>query len=391
MAQHALAIEREFTRHEIKQFGAASGVCITIILPVNIPGRADRSISTRLKVAIGKVQEKLAERLLSSATVSKLVDSLTEVSEQLDEESHAETLLLFCSEDEQRHYWVADKVDEAIVVADNFYVRPFLPKIEGERNFYLLALSQKNIRLLRCTEHSSEEVDLGERIPHSLLEDMATDQPDHVLDNRSSAGPSVGSPSKGVMFGTSTDREDRDEYLAHFYKDVSKGISEYLRGQEKTPLVLCGVEYELALYARVNTWENTCPEGVRGAPNGLKGGEMHSRALECLDKMYQIELDELIAQHGKQAGDLAAAGVNDIVKFAYDGRVMHLFVADKAQVMGNFDEASHRARTHQVARSGDEDLINAAAVQTIVHAGRVHAMPQAKIPGNRPMAALMRY
>src|SRR5450755_4230859 len=113
---------------------------------------------------------------------------------------------------------------------------------------------------------------------------MGTAQPDHTLENRSSAGPSVGG-SKGVLFGTGTGKEDRDEYLLHFYQEVSKGISDLLKGQEKKPLVVCGVEYELAVYSRVNTWVNTCPEGVRGAPNGLKGGEMHARALHCLDEM----------------------------------------------------------------------------------------------------------
>jgi hypothetical protein len=218
---------------------------------------------------------------------------------------------------------------------------------------------------------------------------MQTEKPDHVLDNRVSAGQSAG--SQGVTFGTSTDREDKDEYLLHFYKDVSRGISELLRGHERIPLVVCGVEKELALYERVDTWEKTCKEGVRGAPNSLKGGEMHARALQALKTMDEAEIQEILAQHDRQRGDVATAGVNDIVKAAYDGRVMHLIVAQNAQAMGNFDEASHRARTHSEPRPGDEDLINAAALRTTVNAGRVHVLPQARVPGNRPMAAVMRY
>ena len=363
---------------------------MTVLLPVNLPPGAKRSLSKRLKTAAHRAEEKLGELSVASTVIRKMLDPLTALSERVDDESQGETLAIFCSEADLRHYWLPEKLDETVVVAGNFYIRPFLRKLEGEREFYILALSQKDVRLLYCTEHSSEEVELSNRVPRSLSEFMATSQPDHVLDNRITPGPSAGS-SKGVMFGTSTDKEDRDEYLLHFYKAVSKGISDQLKGQEKKPLVVCGVEYELALYNRVNIWPNTCPEGVRGAPNGLKGGEMHARALQCLNKMYEAELDEIVAQYDRQGGEAATAGVNDIVKAAYEGRVQHLLAAENGQAMGNFDEATHRARTHPVARLGDEDLINAAAVQTILHGGRVHALPQARVPGNRPMGAIMRY
>jgi hypothetical protein len=390
MPQSTFAESKQITVQDIKELGAASFPCVTIFLPVDVPGRGKRALSARLKAAAAKAEEKLGERSVVSTLVRKVIDPVTAIADTVETEAHGETLVIFSSEQFSRHYFVADKLEETVVAADNFFIRPFLEKIDGERKFYILALSQKDIRLLRCDEHSSEEVDLGNHIPHSLHEDMATDQPDHTLGNRSAPGPSSGN-SKGAMFGTGTDKEDRDEYLLHFYKDVSKGISELLKGHEKNPLVLCGVEYELALYKTVDTWPKTCPDGVKGAPNGLKGGEMHARALECLDKMRAAELEEILAHHNRQGGDAAAAGVNEIVKAAYEGRVLHLLCAVNGKAMGNFDEASHRARTHQTPRSGDECLINAAAVQTILHGGRVHAMQQARVPGNRPMAAIMRY
>ncbi len=390
MAQTTTIESTHITAQEIKEWGAASGPWVTIFLPVSVPGRAKRALPDRLRAAAAKAEENLAERSTVSTLIRKVVDPITANIDIIQEEAHGQTLVLFASEHTCRKYFVAEKLEEKVIAADNIYIRPFLENLEGKREFYILALSQNDIRLLRCDEHSSEEVDLGDYIPRSLLEDMGTAKPDHVLDNRSAPGPSAGS-SKGVMFGTSTDKEDRDEYLLHFYKDVSKGIGELLKGREKTPLVVCGVEYELALYRKVNTWANTCPDGVKGAPNGLKGGEMHARALECINKMRDTELAEILAHHDRQAGEAATAGVNEIVRAAYDGRVLHLLTAATAQAMGNFDEASHRARTHQVPRSGDECLINAAAVQTILHSGRVHVMAQARVPGNRPMGAIMRY
>jgi hypothetical protein len=389
MAQLTAAESIPLTAKEIKQFGAKAGPCLTILLPVNAPGGPKRALKNRLKSAAQRADQELGKRMVVTTVIRKIVDPIRSFVDHVEGESRGATLALFASEEGIHPFWLTEPMHEIVVAADNFFIRPFLKSIEGEREFYLLALDQKNVRLLKCTEHSSEEIDLGPGIPRSVEEHAAIDKPDHVLDNRVTGGQSAG--AKGVMFTTRTDAEYSDEYLMHFFKAVSRGISEHLRGQERTPLVVCGVEYELALFKRVNMWEKTCPEGVRGAPNSLKGGEMHGRALECLEKMDAAELENILVQHNRQAGGLATAGVNDLVKAAYDGRVLRLFVAENAQALGNFDDASHRARTHQVARAGDEDLINAAAVQTILHSGWVHVLPQARVPGNRPMAAIMRY
>jgi hypothetical protein len=52
---------------------------------------------------------------------------------------------------------------------------------------------------------------------------------------------------------------------------------------------------------------------------------------------------------------------------------------------------SHRVRVHGQEQPGDEDLINAAAVQTINHAGNVYVVARNKVPHGSQMAAVMRY
>jgi Bacterial archaeo-eukaryotic release factor family 7 len=73
-------------------------------------------------------------------------------------------------------------------------------------------------------------------------------------------------------------KEDKDEYLAHFYKQIDRGLNEILRGKTE-PVVPVGVEYELALYRSVNTYPHLAEEVVHGAPNSLKAGEMHALSM----------------------------------------------------------------------------------------------------------------
>ena len=104
--------------------------------------------------------------------------------------------------------------------------------------------------------------------------------PDHVMDNRSAAGPSTGG-MQGVMFGTNTDRERRQEYLAHFFRAIDSGIHKIL-GSGDTPLILAGVVSETAIYARENTYSrlfgDTIPRLAREAlRRGVAAGRHQNR------------------------------------------------------------------------------------------------------------------
>src|SRR5437879_2570360 len=167
---------------------------------------------------------------------------------------------------------------------------------------------------------------------------------------------------KGVMFTTSTDREDKGEYLLHFYKHVSEGIFEVIKDTGH-PLVIAGVDYEIAIFRRENRYPHLVENAVQGAADGLKGGELHKRALEAIQPYFEEPLKKALARFEDQFKiGRASAKAQEIVKAAFEGRVSDLVLAEGAQYMGNFDEATYRVRGHKQALAGDEDLLNAAAV-----------------------------
>ena len=50
--------------------------------------------------------------------------------------------------------------DELVVVSDNFHVKPLMPLLTGDNLFYVLALSQKEVRLIECTAYGSGRLKL---------------------------------------------------------------------------------------------------------------------------------------------------------------------------------------------------------------------------------------
>ncbi|MDQ6759357.1 MAG: hypothetical protein M3Z32_05745 [Acidobacteriota bacterium] len=381
----------QLSSSEVKDLAAAAGPCLSILLPLDTtPGQASQN-GIRMKHAIATAKELLAAKSVDADQCRLLLTAVEDLAPELHELSgDHKGLAIFRSAEVLRAFRVPRELLESVSVSDHFNLVPLLPLLNADQTFYILALSQKHIRLLRCTGHSSEEVAFPASVPKTLWEDKQTDAPDHTQNNMSSGGPSMGS-MKGVMSSTNTDREDRGEYLMHFYKHVDKGVAELLKA-EGAPLVIAGVDYETALYRRENTYPHLVEQSVHGSADGLKGGELHKRALEAVQPYFEAPLEQVLTRFDKQAGgDKASTTVKEIVKAAFDGRVSDLIIAEGAQYMGNFDQTTDSVQGHKKPLPGDEDLLNAAAVQTVLHAGHVFVVPPSKIPHGAPAVALFRY
>lgn len=301
-----------------------------------------------------------------------------------DLELRGKSMAVFRSKDLSRVIFLQEETANRAEIGPGFYIRPLLPELTKNKLFYILALSQKDVRMLRCTLTASEEVPLGEATT-SFDSYQDSVKPDHDQVNRTSAGPSSGS-SKGAVGTTNTERETKDQYLLHFFKQINTALNETLRGKTE-PVVLAGVDYELSLYKRVNSYPHLSEESVHGAPNGLKAGEMHARAIEALSKDYDDKLDKALAEYDHKVGGGASNRLKDVITAAHDGRVLTLIVSDSLTPTGAFDEATNQT----IGGKGDQDLVNDAAVQTILHAGHIFVAPNSKMPNGSPVAAVFRY
>ncbi len=279
---------------DLKAMLASDGPCLSVYMALTSPKVNALEWKERLRTLEPKVAQHGSKARELLGTISNW-DAISR-----GEEPKGKSVAVFRSADVFRVAWVEEPVKSRAVIGPHFYIRPLLPELTRDKTFYILALSQKDVRLLRCTSKSSEEASLPASIATSYDAYMNTAKPDHMSDNRSSPGPSVGS-SKGVMFTTSSEREDKGEYLAHFYRQIDRGVNEALRGKTD-PVVLAGVEYELALYRLHNTYPHLAGESVQGAPNGLKAGEMHARAIDALLRCYEKKVDDALAEYNHKAG-----------------------------------------------------------------------------------------
>ena len=372
------------TTKDLKQMLTGTGPCLSVYMPLS-SAPAQQALKTDA-LAWKQMQADLRDRLGEGGDGMQLLDSVADFGSFFDEQQRlAKAIVLFRSAELFRVGYLQESVPARAEIGPQFLVRPLLPHLEKGSAFYLLALSQNDVRLLRCTLTGSEEVPLT-RASTSFDAYMDSAKPDHSSAHGAATGGS-GHGGKMVTGTTNTQREGKNEYLHHFFKQVNDALVEVLR-EKSEPLVLVGVEYELAIYRTVNSYPQLLELGVHGAPNGLKSGEMHARALEAINQNYEAKVDGILAEYDHKAGGGASNRLKDVVTAAHDGRITTLVISDSSSAQGNFDVATNEAHGGGDSKT---DLVNEAAVQTILHGGTVYVAPNAKMPHGAPAAAIFRY
>jgi Bacterial archaeo-eukaryotic release factor family 3 len=168
---------------------------------------------------------------------------------------------------------------------------------------------------------------------------MNTRVPDHVLDNQSAGGPSVGK-MKGVTFGINTDRERHDEYLRHFFKEIDQGVHHILL-DHTAPLILAGMEEEVAVYRHVNSYPRLIEQAVLSSQDAFDPNELHDRAMEIVREIPPPPLQQALDQLKEVfATKLALSNIDEIVQRANEGCVADLLLGEESELQADLFESS---------------------------------------------------
>ncbi|MBP1763011.1 MAG: hypothetical protein H6Q65_69 [Firmicutes bacterium] len=372
--------------------------CISIFLPTHRKGPEILQDPIRFKNLLRDAEEQLIGRGMRAPEAQKLLEPAKSMVKDTDFWQHqSDGLAFFVAPNWSRFYRLELNLQEAVVVGERFAVKPILPHFANDGQFYILALSQNNVRLLRGSRYSINELDTG-KMPRSLQETLSPDHSGQVeerhfsLHGGGSPGSLTGSATP-VATGQGGTKEFAKQDILQFLLRVEKGLQEIVK-DDKFPLVLAGVEYLLSIYKEVNKYPNLIDQAIKGSPDLLSAKELHKNAWDIIGPQFlaeQKKAAERFEQLYGQGSERVADALERIVPAAQSGQVETLFVAAGVQRWGTFDRTTNEVQVHEKQENGDESLLDLAAAFTFMNGGTVHALDADGVPGGKPIAAVFRY
>lgn len=382
----------QFSKEELKDLMTPGGEnCISLYLPTHRAPVEGRQDLIRFKNMLRETEERLIAGGLRGPEAKEFMVPLHRLLDDLAFwQYRGNGIAVFYSRDRLRLYRLPVHFDELVVVANRFHLKPLIPLLAEKSGFYVLALSQNGIRLLEGNRYCTWEVEL-EHIPASLAEAIQYDDPARQLQFHSKSPAGAGGKRHALFFAHGVGIEDNKDDIRRYFHQIDKGLQEILR-QDHIPLILTGVEFLFPLYREVNSYPHLLREGIPGSPELLSPEELHGRAWKIVLPRFVKARQEVISQYKQLAGTgRTSRDLREIVPAAARGRIEKLVVAEGVRAWGSYFPDREVVEMHTKPAADSEDLLDLAAVQTVVNGGMVYAVEQDALPENAPAIALFRY
>lgn len=375
-----------FTRNELKALmEKTEGPCVSIFMPTFRGGAQSQQNPIRFKNMLREAEERLAAAGLRPSEAKELLEPAQKLLLDGPFWRQSNGVALFLSPKTFRYYRLPIDFDEVLIVADRFNVKPLLRLPSSAERFYVLALSQNRVRLMEGANRRISEIDLEiEGIPRSLADAVKSDD---IEKQRQSH---TGSPGTSIFHGH-TAADDTKANILRYFQQIDRGLKALLRDRQ-IPLVLAGVGYLLSIYREANSYPYLLQDGIEGNPDRMEAEELLERAWAVVEPYFLKAQHEAAELYRQIAGTgLTSNDIKEIVPAAYYGRVDILFVNTELHLWGAFDPDTNEVEISTGPGLGSSDLLDLAAVHTMLNGGAVYAVEPEKMPENVLLAAVYRY
>lgn len=362
----------------------------TVTMPTYEAGREVRQNSIRFDNLTKRVREMLQAVGLSREDINVRLEQ-PEALAAHDSwwQNQSKGLVLFLADGVFERFRLPKELDESALVGQHFHLRPLIPMEQEDGTFYVLAVSQNRVRLLRGSRYDIETLE-PEDLPGDLNSALNVDEYTQSIQHHMGERPGV--VDSGIFHGhggADMDVQKQDE-LRRYFQVIGDAIDRYL-AEEKYPLVFAGVDYLFPLFRDACKYPQIAETHVSGSPDECSEAELRDQAWSAVRPIFLGDLDDGINRYHREAGgERASTDLTAILTAARNGIVDTLLLGEGEVHWGRLTDTADLFEFVEQEVPGACDLLNEAAVQTLRTGGRVLECPLDKMPDRRPIAAVLR-
>lgn len=297
-------------------------------------------------------------------------------------------LALFINESFMSYYKLPVSFSSFSVVSTKFMLAPLLQALTTDRELYILALGNKQVRFYETNLFNIKEIEVGELVPLELEEAVDAYDPSKQERNKR-IGYDGPLSTQHITQSQGNGYEGREGYLFEYFRDVSEEIKNRVKSKN-IPLLLIGTEDLTKIYKDANTYENLLNEGININPERLEQDQLHNKGNEILEKNNQKVLQKQVERFKELAGTGRTSNVlNNILFDAFAGRIDTLFLVKNKHVWGNYDVKGTSVQISPEPDGTNYCLYNLAVTKTIENEGNVFVLDQAQMPQHESLSDIV--
>lgn len=372
---------------------------VSVYLPLHGHGREGAADRLRLRAALERARDALAERYRVEVWKPMLegLEPLTRGGELWGKRSGG--LALYLAPGFRRAYTIPLELPETVVVASTFHTRPLVDYLASPQRFYVLELSQKRVELWEGGPDGLQPADRG-LLPRSLTDALGFEfeRDEKVVLRRKERDGAHGEHGRGgimpVFHGHGVGLDDREPELEAFFREVDEALRVFLRGRH-LPVILATVKENEAVYRSISGLDNLAEEAVVANVRYWSPEELHAAAWSVAEREAERRVEAALevweSARSREAGEADLANLSHL---AVAGRVRLLLTERGRRIWGTLERATGRLEV--IAEGGADpgpeavDLLDELGEVVIRHGGDVLPLARDRMPTTTGAAGVLR-
>jgi hypothetical protein len=199
---------------------------------------------------------------------------------------HHESLVLFIHPKLFRYYHIPDHtLPYLLTVEKGFNLAPLLKIMTENKDYFVLALGHKNVRLYRGDHYQLKPV-LLKNFPTDMKKALNIDEYPKWRETHEIAPSYIGKGSE-ASHGQYNVSQTNKVMLLEFFRRIDKRLHTLLQNKQ-APLVLAGVDYLIPIYRQANTSRYLLPTSIKGNVEHANLDSIQQRAWSLVGRMMPV-------------------------------------------------------------------------------------------------------
>lgn len=276
-------------------------------------------------------------------------------------------------------------VQENLIVADTFYLKPLLRISQSADRFQILCLARDRAQLYEGNRDAIDPVELVDT-PATMADALGTELTQQHQSVRSAGGQTP------IYHGVGQKKEEVDRDRDRFFRAVDRGVMENHSKPSGLPLMLAAMKEYHTPFRNLSRNPHLLSMGIDADPGAISLDELRVLAWEQMEPLYLERLALLVREYElAKTRQLGFDHLPEVAAATIAGRVQTLLVEADRQIAGRVDPQSGRIEDGALCDPEIGDVLSDLAGLVLRMKGQVIVVPKERMPSDSGVAVTCRF
>src|SRR5680860_917994 len=243
-------------------------------------------------------------------------------------------LAIFANPNKFIVYKLYRTLQELVVVADSFHIKPLIRIFQSVGKYHLLGLSGSDFSLYEGNRYGFEEIEMDPETHKTIEEVLGKQHTDSFLTH----GSYGGTDGTAMYHGHGGKKDEIEKDIEKYFRYVDRFVLENYSKPSKLPLILVSLEEHHNIFKKISHNSYLMEEGIKGSYESFEMEQLTEKVWEIIEPIHLEKTQNLVNSFENAKANLSGSDdLTQIARAAFDNRIETILMEADKIIPGKID------------------------------------------------------